>query len=171
MFCILCLCIILCDISKASENLTFVLKQSFCQVFLFSSLSGYHIKDRRTNYVRFISKLWCAWGISVTFDAEVDLNDNFVGRSHYKQFYSVCSSYATENLSLRRRSREPSRVECLWTNFHVWSLTGQHISKNILSLPKFMIITVELIYFMMLSNAFRERTCKHESKRKSHESS
>ena len=27
-FCILCLCIILCDTSKASENLTFVLKQS-----------------------------------------------------------------------------------------------------------------------------------------------
>ena len=28
MFCILCLCIILCDTSKASENLTFILKQS-----------------------------------------------------------------------------------------------------------------------------------------------
>ena len=28
MFCILCLCIILCVTSKASENLTFVLKQS-----------------------------------------------------------------------------------------------------------------------------------------------
>ena len=28
VFCILCLCIILCDTSKASENLTFILKQS-----------------------------------------------------------------------------------------------------------------------------------------------
>ena len=28
MFCILCLCILLCDTSKASENLTFLLKQS-----------------------------------------------------------------------------------------------------------------------------------------------
>ena len=27
------------------------------------------------------------------------------------------------------------------------------------------------MYFVMLSNAFRERTCKHESKRKSYESS
>ena len=167
MFCILCLCIILCDISKASENLTFVLKQSFCQVFLFSSLSGCHIKDRRTNYVRFISKLWCAWGISVTFDAEVDLNDNFVGRSHYKQFYSVCSSYATENLSLRRRSREPSRVECLWTNFHVWSLTGQHISKS----SKIHDYNRRAHILHDVNNAFRERTCKHESKRKSYESS
>ena len=38
-------------------------------------------------------------------------------------------------------------------------------------LPKFMIIPVELMYFVMLSNAFRKRTCKHESKRKSYESS
>ena len=37
MFCILCLCIILCDTSKASENLTFVLKQSLIlsSVFVF----------------------------------------------------------------------------------------------------------------------------------------
>ena len=43
VFCILCLCIILCDTSKASENLTFILKQS--RVFL--SL--------------FISVVWAQW--------------------------------------------------------------------------------------------------------------
>ena len=32
VFCILCLCIILCDTSKASENLTFILKQSLSVV-------------------------------------------------------------------------------------------------------------------------------------------
>ena len=35
------------------------------------------------------------------------------------------------------------------------------------SLPKFLIIPVELLYFVMLSNAFRKRTCRQESKRKS----
>ena len=35
------------------------------------------------------------------------------------------------------------------------------------SLPKFLIIPVELMCFVILSNAFRKRTCKHESKRKS----
>ena len=51
--------------------------------------------------------------VSVTFDPEVDLNDDAVGRSRYERFYSVRSNYARENLSLRRRSREPSRVGCL----------------------------------------------------------
>ena len=35
------------------------------------------------------------------------------------------------------------------------------------SLPKFLIIPVELMYFV--SNAFRKRTCKHERKRKSYD--
>ena len=51
--------------------------------------------------------------IGGTFDPEVDLNDDAVGRSRYERFYSVRSNYARENLSLRRRSREPSRVGCL----------------------------------------------------------
>ena len=51
--------------------------------------------------------------ISVPFDPEVDLNDDAVGRSRYERFYSVRSSYASEDISLRRRSREPSRVGCL----------------------------------------------------------
>ena len=51
--------------------------------------------------------------ISVTFDPEVDLNDDAVGRSRYERFYSVRSNYAREKLNLVRRSREPSRVGCL----------------------------------------------------------
>ena len=65
----------------------------------------------------------------------------------------------------------------LWRNFHVWfkhsrklrRLSREHISKN--SLLKFLIIPVEFMYFVMLCNAFCECTCKHESKRKSYESS
>ena len=51
--------------------------------------------------------------ISVTSDPEVDFSDDAVGRSRYERFHSVRSNYARENLSLRRRSREPSRVGCL----------------------------------------------------------
>ena len=46
--------------------------------------------------------------VSVTFDPEVDLNDEAVGRSRYERLYAVRSNYARENLSLPRRSREPS---------------------------------------------------------------
>ena len=42
--------------------------------------------------------------------------------------------------------------------------TFQRIAR---SLPKFLIILVELMYFVMLSKVFRKRTCKHESKGKS----
>ena len=48
--------------------------------------------------------------MNVTFDPEVDLNDDAVGRPRYERFYSAHSNYTRENLSLRRRSREPSRV-------------------------------------------------------------
>ena len=69
MFCILCLCFILCDTSKASENLTFILKRSLILStdFVINSnllLSGCHEDQRlcRTNDIKFISQLWCAWG-------------------------------------------------------------------------------------------------------------
>ena len=74
MFCILCLCIILCDTSKASENLTFVLKQSLIlSSVLLSSLSVVWVPWRsktvhcRTNYIRLISEFWCAWGSKCKF--------------------------------------------------------------------------------------------------------
>ena len=50
--------------------------------------------------------------VSITFDPEVNLIDAAIGRSRYEQFYSVRSNY-TKAVSLRRRSREPSRVGCL----------------------------------------------------------
>ena len=43
--------------------------------------------------------------VSVTFDPEVDLNDDAFGRSAYK-FYSVRSNYVRENLSFQRCSQE-----------------------------------------------------------------
>ena len=47
--------------------------------------------------------------VSVTFDPEVDFFDDAFGGSRYEWFYFVCSNYARENISLRSRSREPSR--------------------------------------------------------------
>ena len=44
---------------------------------------------------------------SVTFDPEVDLNDDAVGRSRYKRFYPIRSSYARENLSLKDVRKSP----------------------------------------------------------------
>ena len=69
-----------------------------------------------------------------------------------------------------------------WDAFEATSLceveatkSNKHISQKIPESSKIHyykgIIPVELIYFMMLSNAFRKRTCKHESKRKSYKSS
>ena len=56
--------------------------------------------------------------------------------------------------------KEPCEVEA--------AKSTKHISKNIArSLTKFLIISVELMYFLILSNPFRKRSCKHESKRKS----
>ena len=99
-------------------NKSLVLSSVFVVYYLLSA--GCH-EDQRlctTNVIRFISKLWCAWG-SVTFDPDVDLNGDAVSRSRYEQFHSVRSNLC-EIFSLRRRSREPSRVGCLWRNFRVW---------------------------------------------------
>ena len=84
MFCILCLCIILCNTSKASENLTFKKKQSHsveCFVVIIICFLDAIYKYQRLN---------CdvPEEVSVTFDADVDLNDNAIGRSHYEWFYS-----------------------------------------------------------------------------------
>ena len=47
--------------------------------------------------------------VSVTFDPEVDLSDDAVGRSRYERFYSVRSNYARENIVFKyKSSREPS---------------------------------------------------------------
>ena len=97
MCCILCLCIILCDTSKASQNKTFFFlnKVSFCRVFCCHHylLSQCHEDQRlcRTNYITFIT-FDVPEEKSVTFEQEVDLNDDAVGRSRYERFYSVRSN-------------------------------------------------------------------------------
>ena len=114
MFCILCLCIILCDTSKASENLTFVLKQSLILssvfVVVICCLGAMKIEDSAEQITSDLFKNCdVPEEVSVTFNPEVDdLNDDAVRRSHYEWFYSVRSNYVRENLSLRRRSRELS---------------------------------------------------------------
>ena len=95
MFCILCLCIILCDTSKASENLTFVLKQSLILssvfvVIIICCLGAMNIKDCGTNYIRFIS-FDVPEEMNVSFDLP-EVNDDAVGRSRYERFYSVRSN-------------------------------------------------------------------------------
>ena len=87
MFCILCLCIILCDTSKASENPTFVLKRSLIQssvfvVIIICCLRAIKIKD-------FVEQMMLDLfqhcdvpeEASVIFDPEVDLlnSDDAVG--------------------------------------------------------------------------------------------
>ena len=93
IFCNLCLRIILCDTSKTSECHE---GQRLC----------------RANYIRFIQNCDVPEEVSVTFDPETDLSDDAVavGTSRYERFYSVRNNYARENRSLRRHSRELSRV-------------------------------------------------------------
>ena len=87
MVCILCLilyrliilCIILCDTSKASENLTFVLKQSLILssafvVVIMCCLGAMKIRDCRTNDIRLFQNCDVPEEVSVTFDPEVDLS-------------------------------------------------------------------------------------------------
>ena len=111
MLYILCLCIILCDASKASENLTFVLKQSLILssaflVIIMCCLGAMKIKDSVEQMtLDLFQNCDVPEEVSVTFDPEVDLNDDAVGRSRYERFNILFrSNYARENLSLRRRS-------------------------------------------------------------------
>ena len=157
MFCILCLCIILCDTSKSQKIWLFLNKVSFCQVFLVwvpwrtKPLWNKSTLDLFQNFD-------VPEEISVNFDPEEDLNDN-----------AVRSNYARESIILPRRTsdvplKELSRVK-------LRRLTQEHIFKEYPGLPKFIIIPVELMHFVMLRNSFREHTCEDESKRKSHGSS
>ena len=80
MFCILCLCIILCDTSKASENLNFALKQSLILSSVFVAiccLGAMKIKDSVEQItLELFQNCHVPEEVSVTFDPEVDLNDD-----------------------------------------------------------------------------------------------
>ena len=77
MVCILCLCIILCDTSKASENLTFVLKQSLILssvfvVIIICCLHAIKIKDS-VEQMTLDQNCYLPEEASVIFDPVVDL--------------------------------------------------------------------------------------------------
>ena len=92
-FAFVVLSIILCDTSKASENLTFVFEQSLIlSSVLLSLLSVVRCHEDSVEQIpfKFIS-FDVREEISVTFDPKVDLNFYAVGRSNYMRFYSVLS--------------------------------------------------------------------------------
>ena len=94
MFCILCIC----DTSKASENLTFVLKQSLILssdfvVIIICCLGVMKTKDSVEQMtLDLFQNCDVLEEVSVTFDTEIDLDDDAVGRSRYERFYSVRSN-------------------------------------------------------------------------------
>ena len=72
-------------------------------------LSGCHEDQRlcRRNYIRFISNCDVPEGVSISFDPEVDLNDDAIlGRSRYERFYSVRSNYARAGKSKSSKTFE-----------------------------------------------------------------
>ena len=91
-------CIILCDTSKASENLTFVLKQSLILssdfvVIIICCLGVMKTKDSVEQMtLDLFQNCDVLEEVSVTFDTEIDLDDDAVGRSRYERFYSVRSN-------------------------------------------------------------------------------
>ena len=95
----------------------------------------------------------------------------------YERFYCVHSNSGRENLSLRRHSREPSRVpfkellDVFKKNRKLRQLTREHISNN-----NILVFKIHDLYtrahVLCDVNAFRrECTCKHGSKRKSYKGS
>ena len=82
------LCTILCDTSKASENLTFVLKQCHSVecfvVIIICCLGAVKIKDSVEQMTLDLFQNCDVpeeVHVRVTFDPEVDLNDDATGRS------------------------------------------------------------------------------------------
>ena len=106
--------------------------------------------------------------VSGTFHPQVDLKDDAVDRSRYERFYSVRISKVFEDVL-------ESPVE--WGAFEstfaceVEATNSRHISKNISKSSKILDYTRRAHVRCDVSNAFHERTCKHECKRKSYESS
>ena len=124
VFCILCLCIILSDTSKASENLTFILKQSLilssfctCVSIIICCLAAMKIEG---SIGKMISNLFqncdvSFEGVNVNCDPGHVLNGN--RRSRYEQFHFIHSNCARKYRSCRRaRSAAQSST---WKNLSV----------------------------------------------------
>ena len=84
MFCILCLCLIRFDTRKASENLTFkpgVILSSVFVVMIICRLGAMNMKESVEQMTfDLFQNIDVHDGVSVSFDPEVVLNDNAVGR-------------------------------------------------------------------------------------------
>ena len=140
-FCFIWYCIILCNTSKRSENLTFVLKQSHsvewfcCHHYLLSGQEDQRVC--RTNDIIFISKSYCAWGSKYNFDPEIDLDDDAFGRSRYEWFWSVRSSYARKTKPSKTFARVLKELSHVFKQSRkLRQLTQEHIPKNILKSSK-----------------------------------
>ena len=114
MFCILYLCIILFDTSKGSENLTFILKQSYSVEFLYSiiicCLAAMKIEG---SIEEMISNLFQHCHVyfedvtNVNCDPEHVLYGN--RRSRYEQFHFIHSNCARKKIEVVEDVlREPS---------------------------------------------------------------
>ena len=141
VFCTLCLCVILCDSSKASENLTFILKEIVILssvVIIVCCASAMKIKESVEQMASdLFKKCEVPEELSVTFGSEAALDDDSVGRSRYERFYCVHINCMRENRSRRRRSREPSRLplkklsDVFTKRRKLRRLTREYISNNI----------------------------------------
>ena len=93
VFCILCLCIILFDTSKASENLTFILS-SFCTCvsIIICCLAAMKIEGLIEEMISNLFQNCDVYfeDLNVNCDPEHVLNDN--RRSRYEQFHFIHSN-------------------------------------------------------------------------------
>ena len=89
-----------------------------------------------------------------------------VGRFRYERFYSVRSNYARENMSSKTFARAHLRVPLKeLSRLKLRRLTRLNtIQKIARSHPKFLIIPVDLMYFVMLSNASFKRITREQKK-------
>ena len=122
VFCILCLCIVLCDTSKASENLTFILKQShsvkcFCHHLYLLCWREEDQRVNRTNCIRLISKLRCSCGTKWSFWCRdsFEMTMPFT-RSRHERFQCVGAVIMRGKIKLVQHVRV-SPAECLSRNF------------------------------------------------------
>ena len=107
VFDILCLCIVLFDTSKASENLTFILKQSLilssfciCISIIISRLAAMKIEGSIEGMISHLFQHCDVYfeDVNVNCDPEHVLNGN--RRSRYEQFHFIHSNWARKKIEI-----------------------------------------------------------------------
>ena len=164
VLCILLLCIILADTSKASENLTFVWDQNFTLLCIYVVVATFWLGAMKVKQsVEQMALLFENWEM-----AEEKVT---VGRSRFAQFYCIPTNvYVKENRSPPRRSREPSHVplnylsRILNKSRKSRRLIQEYISKNVPKSSK--VHDYTRAYVLHNANAFRERACKQHGNNK-----